>query len=189
MIIGDLIIDVWPGLQKIFPCLSRSYESVITCHEISSSANHVSLGPLSLHPALLHFVDDHCLASTCHAMSLLSCSVYNSHNSICTKNQIYANIQTVSLYCFLFYGWSAGKMKRILHSQRATLILPALDFPQVKNLFWPDNKSFIDHACSVKVAEYWSLFSVFYGPPVNHNRAIFASRLVNNSCQFSALLC
>ena len=68
MIVGDLIIDVGPGLQKLFPCLSRSYESVITCHEISSSANHVSLGPLSLHPALLHFVDDHCLASTCHAM-------------------------------------------------------------------------------------------------------------------------
>lgn len=52
-------------------------------------------------------------------------------------------------------------MKQILYSQRVTLILPALDFPQVKNLFWLDNKSFIDHACSVKVAEYWSPFCVF----------------------------
>lgn len=56
MIVGDLVIDVGPGLKKLFSCLSRSYESVVTCHEISSRANHVGLGPLSLHPALLHFV-------------------------------------------------------------------------------------------------------------------------------------
>ena len=96
MIVGNLVIDVGPGLRKLFSCLSRSYESVITCHEISSKANHVGLGPLSLHAALLHFVEDHCLTSTCHAMLLLSFSVNHSHNSICSKNQIYANIQSVS---------------------------------------------------------------------------------------------
>ena len=78
MIVGDLVIDVGPGLKKLFPCLSRSYESVITCHEISSSTNHVGLGRLSLHAALLHFVEDHCLTSTCHAMLLLSCRVNHS---------------------------------------------------------------------------------------------------------------
>jgi len=96
MIVGDLVIDVGPGVKKLFSCFSRSYESVITCHKISSSANHVGLGPLSLHAALLHFVEDHCLTRTCHAMLLLSCTVNHSHNSTCTKNQIYANIQTVS---------------------------------------------------------------------------------------------
>lgn len=84
MIVGDLVIDVGRGLKKLFSCLSRSYESINTCHEISSRANHVGLGPLSLHAALLHFVEDHCLTSTCHAMLLLSCSVYHSHKSIFT---------------------------------------------------------------------------------------------------------
>ena len=72
----------------------------------------------------------------------------------------------------------AGKMKRILCSdwlpERARWAylarsgLPAL-VPQKRNsvgvIFWPYNKSFIDQACSVKMAGYWPRsFLRFYGP-------------------------
>ena len=74
--------------------------------------------------------------------------------------------------CNNFYymvGSACGKMKRILCSDRlperarmaylARSGLPAL-LPSVKVkffgvIFWPDNKSFIDKACSVKMAGYW----------------------------------
>ena len=78
-----------------------------------------------------------------------------------------------------FIIWLAprmGKMKRILCSDwlpkwarwayLARSGLPAL-FPQKRNslvYFWPDNKSFIDQACSVKMAGYWPRsFLRFYG--------------------------
>ena len=78
-------------------------------------------------------------------------------------------------------------MKRILCSDwpewarwayLARLGLPAL-VPQKRNsvgvIFWPDNKSFIDQACSVKMAEYWPRFFFlrFYGPRLDHLRLRF----------------
>ena len=60
-------------------------------------------------------------------------------------------------------------------------------------MFWPLNKSFIDQACSVKMAGYWPRsFLRFYGPrlrlgPYKRKKelgqypAILTSRLVNNA--------
>ena len=57
----------------------------------------------------------------------------------------------------------AGKMKRILCSDW----LPIYRFVSAKAkffgvIFWPYNKSFIDQACSVKVAGYWPRFFFFF---------------------------
>ena len=73
---------------------------------------------------------------------------------------------SASLIC-LFIIWLAqrvGKMKGILCSdwlpERARFPLDISRFVQTKAkffgaIFWPYNKSFIDQACSVKMAGYW----------------------------------
>ena len=99
-----------------------------------------------------------------------SCAVRNSGISLADESALMAFI--------IWLAPRAGKMKRILCSDWlperarwayfARLGLPAL-VPQKRNtvgvMFWPHNKSFIDQACSVKMAGYWPRsFLRFYGP-------------------------
>ena len=83
----------------------------------------------------------------------------------------WVNIMTglkVNQYCTLLYGWLCERARwsnwlpeRTGWVYLARSGLPVL-VPQKRNfvgvMFWPYNESFIDQACSVKVAGYWPLF-------------------------------
>ena len=89
-----------------------------------------------------------------------------------------------------------GKMKRILCSdwlpkraRWASLArsgLPTL-VPQKRNsfgvIFWPYNKSFIDQACSVKMAGYWS--SCPHAWSIRHNYLISLSLYLQVLAKFT----
>ena len=101
-------------------------------------------------------------------------------------------------YVTLLYGWLR---KRARWSESCVLIgypsgqdgpiLPARDCPLCAHhlgvIFWPNDKLFIDQACSVKMAGYWS--HSFFLRLVHKNakkkigqyRAILTSRLVHNA--------
>ena len=83
------------------------------------------------------------------------------------------NVQIVGcnldINTILLYGWLR---KRARWAYLAHLGLPAL-VTQKRNsvgvMFWPYNKSFIDQACSAKMAGYWPRsFLHFYGPRLRH---------------------